>query len=223
MRPPGPCGVGFKPEPWAWSGWEWATEGRFPGRWDDAEGNFRTVYAGSSLKACLMEVLACFRPDPLLFDDLDDIEVDPRDEAWHPTNAPGQVPYSWLEPRTAATATITGRYCDISASTTIAALRPHFLREALVFGLKDFDAAALRDARPRVLTQRVATHVYGHSNLDGIAFTSRLGDDLKLWAIFEQAGDPAASPRLTHFAHHDMSADSAEIREVFRLFGLSWH
>lgn len=25
--------IGFKPEPWAWSGWEWAgTDGRFHGR-----------------------------------------------------------------------------------------------------------------------------------------------------------------------------------------------
>lgn len=192
--------VGFKPEPWAWSGWEWATEGRFPGRWDDAEGNFRTVYAGSSLKACLMEVLACFRPDPLIRDDLEEIEVDPHDEAWHPSIAPGQVPYSWLEPRMAATAVLSGSYCDISASTTIAALRPYFLREALAFGLKDFDAASLRDARPRTLTQRVATHVYEYSDMDGIAFTSRLGDDLRLWAVFEQAGDPAISPSLTHIA-----------------------
>lgn len=41
--------VGFRPELWAWSGWEWATDGRFPGRWDDLHGNFRTIYAGSSL------------------------------------------------------------------------------------------------------------------------------------------------------------------------------
>lgn len=35
--------VGFRPEPWAWSGWEWATDGRFQGRWDDLHGNFRLV------------------------------------------------------------------------------------------------------------------------------------------------------------------------------------
>ena len=51
--------VGFKPEPWAWSGWEWAgADGRFHGRWDDRQGNFRTIYAGSTLLACLLEVLA---------------------------------------------------------------------------------------------------------------------------------------------------------------------
>jgi hypothetical protein len=30
--------VGFRPEPWTWSGWEWATDGRLPGRWDDLHG-----------------------------------------------------------------------------------------------------------------------------------------------------------------------------------------
>ena len=45
--------VGYKPEPWAWVGWEWATDGRFHGRWDDFDGNFRTIYAGSTLLACL--------------------------------------------------------------------------------------------------------------------------------------------------------------------------
>ncbi|WP_373562885.1 RES domain-containing protein [Nocardioides campestrisoli] len=59
--------LGFKPSPWVWPGWDWAgTDGRFPGRWDDRQGNFRTTYAGSTLVGCLLEVLADFRPDPTL-------------------------------------------------------------------------------------------------------------------------------------------------------------
>ena len=52
--------VGFAPEAWGWCpGWEWAAEDRrFHGRWDDSLGNFRTVYSGDSLLACLLEVLA---------------------------------------------------------------------------------------------------------------------------------------------------------------------
>ncbi|MEQ7736349.1 RES domain-containing protein, partial [Escherichia coli] len=71
--------IGFFPEPWAWSGWEWATNGRFPGRWDDLHGNFRTVYAGSSLKACLLEVLAGFRRDARLAAELEDIVENDED------------------------------------------------------------------------------------------------------------------------------------------------
>jgi len=47
------------------SGWEWATR-RFHGRRDDRDSNFRTANAGSTLLACLLELLAYFRPDPLL-------------------------------------------------------------------------------------------------------------------------------------------------------------
>ena len=94
--------VGFRPEPWAWSGWEWATDGRFPGRWDDLHGNFRTIYAGSSLLACLLEVLAHSRKDARLSLELNEIVEDDEDKVLHATIAPGQVPREWLEVRTAA-------------------------------------------------------------------------------------------------------------------------
>lgn len=46
---------------------------RFPGRWGDHDGNFRTVYVGASLLACLLEVLADFRLDPDLAEDFAEI------------------------------------------------------------------------------------------------------------------------------------------------------
>jgi len=94
--------VGFTPEPWAWSGWEWAgADRRFGGRWDDRQGNFRTVYAGSTLLARLLEVLAGFRADLTLAHELDEIEEDGEDATLFPTGRAGEVPYSWLEPRSA--------------------------------------------------------------------------------------------------------------------------
>jgi hypothetical protein len=84
--------VGFRPEPWAWSGWEWATDGRFPGRWDDLHGNFRTIYAGSSLLACLLEVLAHFRKDARLSIELDEIVEDDEDGACIPPSPRGRSP-----------------------------------------------------------------------------------------------------------------------------------
>ena len=29
--------VGYIPEPWAWTPWQYATDGRFTGRWDDPD------------------------------------------------------------------------------------------------------------------------------------------------------------------------------------------
>ena len=58
--------VGYRPKPWAWTPWQYVGDtGRFTGRWDDPLGSFLTLYAGRDLLACLLEVLAGFRPDPL--------------------------------------------------------------------------------------------------------------------------------------------------------------
>lgn len=214
--------IGFRPEPWAWSGWEWSTNGRFPGRWDDLHGNFRTVYAGSSLKACLLEVLAGFRPDPRLAAELDEIIEDDEDDVLYPSIPPGEVPREWLDARAAARAELSGNYCAVTASATVSALYPHFVAEALSLGLTDFDAAALKDARPRQLTQAIAAWLYDTTTVDGVLFSSRHGDDLQLWAIFERPGDPPTSPKLGQPRIVDLHHDAAAIQEAFIALGLKW-
>jgi hypothetical protein len=84
--------VGYRPNPGAWPSWQYATNGRFPGRWDDADGNFRTVYAGSHLLSCLMEVLACFRPDPDLATRLSTVIDEDEPHGAHPTSPASAVP-----------------------------------------------------------------------------------------------------------------------------------
>ncbi|MBG6218987.1 hypothetical protein IWX75_003475 [Arthrobacter sp. CAN_A6] len=214
--------IGFRPDPWAWSGWEWATNGRFPGRWDDVDGTFRTIYAGSSLLACLLEVLAGFRRDPRLAQALDDIVEDEADRDLHPTLSPGLVPREWLDPREVASGTLRGQFCAVTASASVAALYPHFIGLALTLGLTDFDAAALKDARPRRLTQSVATWLYETTDFDGVTFTSRHGDDLTLWAVFERPGDPQVSPRVIGTTHRSFEGDEPELMKAFRLLGLQW-
>jgi hypothetical protein len=215
--------VGFRPEPWAWSGWEWATDGRFPGRWDDLHGNFRTIYAGSSLLSCLLEVLAHFRKDARLSLELDEIVEDDEDKVLHPTTAPGQVPREWLEVRTAASAELSGLYCAVTDSGSVAALYPHFIGLALSLGLADFDTAALKDARPRRLTQAVAAWLYEMTDFDGVTFGSRHGDDLQLWAIFERPGDPPITPKIQDATvEESLQHDGPEISNAFHLLGLQW-
>lgn len=214
--------IGFRPEPWAWSGWEWATHGRFPGRWDDLHGNFRTVYAGSTLQACLLEVLAGFRADPRIAAELEDIVEDDEDRVLYPTLPPGEVPREWLDTRAATRAELSGSYCAITSSKTISALHPHFIKMALGLGLADFDAAALKDARPRKLTQAVASLLYETTPVDGLTFGSRHGDDLQLWAIFERPGDPAISPRLERPLIVELHHNALDIEEAFGILGLRW-
>jgi hypothetical protein len=130
--------VGYKPEPWAWVGWEkWATDGRFRGRWDDSDGIFRTVYAGSTLLACLLELLANFRPDPLMVQVLDDIDEDDEDAAMYPSAPAGVLDPSWLDPRAAGTGKLSGRFCAATTSDSLAALHPHFVGLALHRGVSE--------------------------------------------------------------------------------------
>lgn len=211
--------IGYAPAPWAWSGWEFAgTDGRFPGRWDDDRGVFRTVYAGSTLLGCLLEVLAHFRPDPALAAEMAGIE----DEEGFPTAPAGHVPHSWLDPREAASATLRGTFCDVTATESIAALRPAFIALVHQLGQPDFDAAALRRARPRELTQRVATHLHATTDVAGVRFVSRHGDEVELWAIFEHAGDRSVSPHLSDLRSVALPPDHPELVTAFRLHGLTW-
>jgi len=214
--------VGFRPDPWAWSGWEWATDGRFSGRWDDLHGNFRTVYAGSSLLACLLEVLAHFRKDSRLPLELDNITEDEEDAVLYPTIGPGSVPKEWLDERAAASAELSGRYCPVTASTTIATLHPRFVGLALSLGLDDFDAAALKDARLRRLTQAVASWLYEMTDFDGVTFASRHGDDLQLWAVFERPGDPPVTPNIHGVELEELQHDTPALLTAFDLLGLQW-
>ena len=212
--------IGHRPEPWAWVPWKYSDNSRFSGRWDSPDGEFRTMYAGQSLLACLLEVLAHFRPDPTLMDELRDIDV--NGAADEPTPRPGSLPRAWLDKRCAATARMSGRFCAITHTNTISSLRPTFLKDARSFGLEDFDAASLRDSRPRGLTQHVAAHLWRTTDLDGVQYASRHGDDHKLWAIFERPDGDSFAPCLTDRLLVELTPYDPSILEAFKIYGLHW-
>lgn len=203
-------------------GWEWATNGRFPGRWDDPSGNFRTVYAGSTLLACIFEVLASFRKDARLAAEMDEIEEDPADHVLHPTIPLATVPRDWLDARIITSAHLRGGFYEVTDSMSLAFLYPQFIGRALQLGLDEFDAAALKDSRARPLTQAVASWVFESTDLDGIAFASRHGDDLKLRAVFERSADSTTSPLLHDIYEEKVHHESSDIVAALDLLGLSW-
>lgn len=223
--------IGYRPEPWEWADWRWAgAGGRFTGRWDALDGGlYRTVYAGDSLRACLVELLAPLRPDPQLVPAMGDIEVDEQDAAEQPTVAAGTVDIDdWVSQRLATSADLRGRFCAVTASATIAALHPYFYGPATaLYGLKDFDAAALKGARPRELTQAVSQFLWatkdadGNDLCDGVEFLSRHGDDLMLWAVFERPGDGQISPRISNIEHVELTRNTPEVGDVFAVLGLT--
>lgn len=218
--------VGFPPDPWAWAGWEYArSDGRFGGRWDDANGEFRTVYAASTMLGCLLEVLAPLRPDPVLSGELDAIAEDEQDARDHPTVAAGTLSPTWIASRRAGTAHLNGTYCCVTEAQSVATVRSQFLTLATVqLGLPDLDAAALRLAQPRELTQRVASWLWeqtvqGDRSLDGVRFLSRHGDEHELWAVFERDEDGNVSRRITHAELVDLNGHPA-LAEAMRIHGL---
>jgi hypothetical protein len=215
--------IGFQPDPLVWADWRYANNGRFPGRWDDPDGRFRTLYFGDSVLACLLEVLAHARRDKYLAAELDDIIEDPEDAAQYPTGDPGKVDRNWLRPRRLAEVALTGRYCDVSDKATIAALHPHFIRMALEAGHYDFDAALLKDGGARAVTQAIAAYLFLQDDVDGVRFASRHGDDLELWTVFEQVEiDSPTSPHVVRLEFYDLREDMPELKQAFEMLGLSW-
>jgi hypothetical protein len=219
--------VGWEPDPWAWSDWKYASdEGRFDGRWDDEASTFRTVYAGSSLFACYLEILAKHRPDSAVDEALGEIAEDPADAADYPPPPEG-LGYSWLEGRMVGEATLSGAYCQVTASQSIARLRPIFLEQARLLGAADFDASILKDSAPRHLTRSIARWIYDHAMLgadlvDGIEFRSRHGDELTLWAIFERDFTQPVSPLLADRGSRYVDPDEPELVRAMALFAIAW-
>lgn len=222
--------VGFLPQPWEWSDWRWAgPDGRFNGRWDPLDhGLYRTVYAAESLLACLVELLAPHRPDPYLVAEIEAIEEDESDAEQFPSVRPGELDVDqWLVNRIAGSARLAGRFVDITSAETVAGLHPLFKGKALAYNLKDFDAAALKNAENRLLTQEVAQYLWTRKNpdgsdyCDGIQFRSRHGDDLLLWAIFERDTDGQISAHVTDIEVVNLSSDTPELRAALSLLGLT--
>ena len=215
--------VAYRPDPFAWTPWRYARDGRFDGRWDDSDGQFRTVYVGDSVLGCLLEVLAKFRPDLVVAAQMDDIVVDEVDQVEYPTAPAGQVPRSWLVPRCAGIALMNGTFADVRKPATVREIRDRFGSTAAALDLDEIDAAVLKLTAPREFTQRVAAWLYQRpENFTGTRFGSRHGDEFTLWALFERPEDGEVPPALTQPHEEPLDSDTPALLHAFELFGLSW-
>jgi hypothetical protein len=218
--------VGYRPDPWNWTPWQYAgPDGRFNGRWDDPQGTFRTLYCGSSALACYLEVLAAFRADPLLAAELDEIDDDGDNPGNH-TMPAGTVPRSWCAPRLIASGRLSGTFTVPGHPESLPTLRHRFLNDARSFGLADLDAAAIRDSRPRALTQAISAWIYtlraDDAPLSGIEFFSRHGDNLTLWALYERDTTTISPPEIAGVSTDPIDVDDPDLTEALRLHRLTW-
>jgi hypothetical protein len=191
------------PDPWAFADWRFAGPGgTFPGRWDDANGRYRVIYACSQRLGAFLETLAQFQADPSIiaeYEAMDVLEVDDD------TITPGSVPASWCRERAIAKGVTTeGELHDfviIGATSTLAQLRKDLASRIVHHGLADLDGATIRMTAPRAFTQEVSSHIQQQRDDEGqpyggIFYLSRLGDEIANWAIFEQESMNGQSPVL---------------------------
>jgi hypothetical protein len=219
--------VGYPPEPWAWTPWEFADQGVFTGRWDDPDGTWRTLYVGDSRLACYLKVLAPMRPDPRLAEELADINEDPDDAVLYPTLGNGLLPRTWASTRRVGQGRLSGWYALPADKETLTTLRARFLTMAVRLELPDVDASAVRVSAPRQFTQSVAAWLYLQTGpdgapLSGVRFDSRHGDGLTLWAVFERPGDEPVSAQLSELTSESVDPSDPELVEAMRLHRLAW-
>lgn len=224
--------VGFEPDPWAGTPWIYATDaGLFDGRWDDQRGVFRTLYTAASLLGCFLEFLAKHRPDTIVRDALAEIDDPDNLAAGDHEAPPGAIGYDWLDGRQFGRATQVGRYCFITHSRTVAALKKAGVFAAHGIAPYDVDAALLKKAEDRVLTRSIARWVYDlrdeqrNELVDGVEFRSRHGDEIRLWALFERSPHDTRrhSKLITPNGDAPVTPDTPELLDAFSRLGLFWH
>ncbi|AEF41961.1 hypothetical protein [Hoyosella subflava] len=160
--------------------------------------------------------------------DLADIVVDGQDDDNFPTLEPGRLPASWCDPRMAVRAALTGWFAVPGHPESLATLRARFRVTAIQLGLDDLDGAAIRDGRPRALTQKMSSWINTLTGPDGdpvagVEFDSRHGDGLRLWVIYEQPDDPANSPKLLPRNSGDgITREDPDLQTAMRMLGLVW-
>jgi hypothetical protein len=214
--------IGRKPNAWAWPDWLRASaDGTFGNRWDDPDGVYRVLYAASSLRGAFVEVLARFRPDPHVVAELARIEG--RQAGALP---PGHLGRSWLEVRCIGEAAVRGSFAEIGHSESLARLHEKLAPRLVHYGIQDLDASAIRLGAPRRLTQEISRFVFEQTTrgrrraFDGISYLSRLGDDLRNWAIFEPIGRERVAALLADIRSARIGARHPELRAALELLGI---
>src|SRR5581483_11502645 len=171
-------------------------EGKGRNRFDDPQGIFLMRYTAETLRGCLVETMARFRPNPAaeaLLAAVDFVDVE-DDFEWSTVNAVED----WLGAQRVgqiSLATPQPLLVDIEAADLLVDLDLHALvRDAIDNSpLRDGNASVHLDAAlirlggdvGRPITQAVSRAVHEvHPEVDGIAYWSRIDPDERCWAIY---------------------------------------
>jgi hypothetical protein len=154
-------------------------------RFDSATAEYYVWYCATTLEGCYGEVLAPFRPDPIVT-----AAIAGDEEGFLPI---GEMPADWRKRRVAVQATFpdAGPFVDVEAYDTRQYLA-HELGWVLdLVGVDDIDVSAIR-SRDRRLTRWISQWVWQQRqnprapNYAGIRFCSRLDSSWECWAVFAE-------------------------------------
>jgi len=213
--------LGRKPDVWGWTDWAYAgDDGRFNNRWDDSLGTYRVLYTSCSRLGAYLEVLAEYRPDLNVLAEIS--EIDQNDAGAPPTSAPGSLPPRWRAERILQQGISSGvrkPLVDVGGTTSLATLRRELAAEALRLGIREVDAATIRERATRRFTQRVSSFIYEQPELyAGIFYLSRFGNDAAHCAIFERSDD--SDFPVVHLDRSEIELNDEDFLEACRLHGI---
>ena len=214
--------VGRCPDVWTWTDWAYAGEnGTFGGRWDDPLGTYRVLYTSGSRVGAYLEALAEYRPDLKVVEGLEEIE---ENDAEAPQTLPaGRLPGRWRVQRIIGKGLSDGvksPLVDVGSTRSLATLRKSLAAEALLLGVRDVDAASIRESVDRRFTQVVSRTVYEQPALyAGVFYLSRYGNDVADYAIFERSESPQFP--ITHVERSVIELDDEDFQRACTLHGIT--
>ena len=213
--------IGRKADPWAWPDWlRVAVDHTFGNRWDDLLGSYRVLYAASTLLGAFVEALARFRPDPLVVRELAQIQGEGDGLP------PGCLDRSWWDARRVGAVTLRGSFADIAHPDSLAEIQRELAGRLVHYGVGELDATAIRHTAPRRLTQEISRYVFeqtserGGRAFDGISYLSRLGDDLRNWALFEPVTGAQVKVFVGEGRESPIDAEHPDFRRALDLLGI---
>jgi RES domain len=209
--------VGRGDRPWGFPDWQYSTNGRFPGRWDDPDGQYRTIHCATSRVGAFLEALRDFRPSASEMAAVDDSG---EGDAFPPR----LVPRAWLRERVIGSAIVKGSFANVLGSTWVGYLNRELQGRFAEWGIKEIDGSTLRSTATRAITQAASRLVYLASErsnplFTGVRYESRFGNDIECWAIFEHA-DVAELP-FTFLSSDQVDADDEDLQEACRIHGIA--
>jgi hypothetical protein len=213
--------IGRKPDAWAWPDWlRVAVDGTFGNRWDDLLGSYRVLYTASTPLGAFVDALARFRPDPLVTREL--AEIDGEGEGV----APGCIDRSWCQARALGSITLRGSFADVGHPDSLDRIQRDLAGRLVHHGIGELDAQVIRHTAPRRLTQEISRYVFeqtterGARAFDGISHLSRLGDDLRSWALFEPVTPAQVKMFVAEGRDVPFEPDHPDFRHALDLLGI---